>query len=169
MKTKSLIIASFMGAFAAIMQSAGNWFPGVGYVISAFSTLPIVILCFTTSFRYSLMGFGLACLLLLYIEPSEVFVFPFTTGLLGLGLGTGMNYFKLRINRILSAALPLWFGILFLLYGIQFPVLGPGVSSKFSFVTTLGIFVFCILYSWIWIEAIRVIVRKYFRHLLTKD
>jgi hypothetical protein len=169
MNTKSLVIASLMGAIAAILQSAGNWLPGVGYVISAFSTLPIILLCFTTPFRYACMGFGLACLLLLVIEPTEVFVFPFTTGLLGLCLGKGMSGFKHRISMVLSAAIPLWFGILFLLYVVQFPVLGPDVSSTFNLVTTVGIMIFCMVYSLIWEEAVRWIIRKYFKHLLTKS
>ncbi|SFC09047.1 hypothetical protein SAMN05443252_101830 [Bacillus sp. OV322] len=38
-----LINASVFSCFAAIFQSAGGFFPGIGYGISPFATLPIFI------------------------------------------------------------------------------------------------------------------------------
>ena len=73
-----------MSALATMFQATGNLVPGIGLLISPFSTLPIF--CYFYSIREGILSYILTIFLLFIIEPSELIVFPFTTGLLGLAL-----------------------------------------------------------------------------------
>ncbi|RHW43292.1 hypothetical protein D1B31_01060 [Neobacillus notoginsengisoli] len=157
--TKRLVLGALLAALAAIFQSAGGFFPGVGYVISPFATAPI-LLCMMISFWAGMLSYILTCLLLLIIQPSELIVFPFTTGLLGVGLGLAFSFFKKRLVILLVGAAFLTIGIAILLYILRFPVLGPAVSTTFSIVTLGVISIFACLYAWGWIEFTSILFKK---------
>ncbi|WP_223590650.1 hypothetical protein [Neobacillus bataviensis] len=150
-KTKQLIIGALFASIAAIFQAAGGLLPGVGYFISPFATAP-VLFCSLLSLPLGIASYVLTNLLLLILQPSELIVFPFTTGLLGLGIGVGFFFFKKRVNIVLTGAILLTLGILSLLYVFHFPVLGPVSSDSFSTVTTVLIFLFAFIYNWIWVN-----------------
>lgn len=95
----------------------------------------------------------LALVLLLIIQPSELIVFPFTTGLLGLALGYGILRFGNRIKIVTFAALVLAAGIALLVYGFRFPLLGPAGDMPFRFSTCGYVVLFSWLYSAIWLEV----------------
>ena len=134
-KAKRLILGSFLACIAAILQAAGGFLPGIGYFISPFATLPILIGAMF-SLRMGVMSYFLTILLLFILFPSELVVFPFTTGLLGIGIGAAFSFFKKRISIILIGAILLTIGIMSLLYIFHFPVLGPAASNSFSFLTS---------------------------------
>ncbi|WP_019638847.1 hypothetical protein [Paenibacillus fonticola] len=158
-QTKTLIIIAFFSALTALLQSAGGYLPGPGYLISPFSTAPIVLSALI-SLRSGLTAYALSCLLLLLIQPSELIVFPFTTGLLGLALGIGMTHFKNRIQVILFSAVALWMGIALVVYAFRFPILGPTVSINFQMDISVYVFLFSLLYSGIWTEiSLRLLAR----------
>jgi hypothetical protein len=159
-KTERLIWTGLVGVFSAILQSAGGLFPGIGYVISPLATAPIIMLCLLTSVRNGVLAYVMATFILVFIQPSELIIYPFTTGVLGIGLGIGVHYFTNRMSIIICGAFFLWCGILFLLYGLDFPVLGPFVSSTFNIKSVLIIWLFSMFYSWLWTEAIRWFQRK---------
>jgi hypothetical protein len=98
--------------------------------------------------------------LLLIIQPSELFVFPFTTGLLGLAIGIAIICLKKRVLVVLASALVLLFGILSVLYGLKFPLLGPGVSSSFTLGTVGWIFLFSFFYSWLWVDGALLLLKR---------
>ncbi|MBB6444031.1 hypothetical protein [Bacillus benzoevorans] len=150
-KAKKIVLGSFLAGLAAILQSAGGLLPGVGYFISPFATLPILI---GTMFSLPIggMAYFLTMLLLLIMQPSELFVFPLTTGLLGIGTGAAFSFFHKRISLISVGAILLTIGISSLLYIFRFPVLGPAVSHSFSFLTCGSIFIGAFLYNWLWVE-----------------
>lgn len=150
-KTKKLVLEAFLACLAALLQSAGGFLPGIGYFISPFATLPILI-CAMIALPMGVMTYFLTILLLLTLVPSELTVFPFTTGLLGIGIGAAFSFFKKRISIIFVGAILLTTGIIILLYIFHFPVLGPTVSYSFSYFATSGIFLFALFYSWIWVE-----------------
>lgn len=102
----------------------------------------------------------LAILILFIFQPSEIIVFPFTTGLLGLVIGTTFLYLQKRIYIIAIASLCLFAGINILLYGLRFPVLGPSVSSSLHILPFVFIYVFSVLYSWVWVEITNVCIKK---------
>lgn len=150
-KTKRLIFGSFLACLAAVLQAAGGFLPAIGYFISPFATLPILI-CAMFSLPIGMMSYFLTILLLFILQPSELIVFPFTTGLLGIGIGAAFSFFKKRVSMIFVGAILLTIGIMSLLYIFHFPVLGPAVSNSFSFLTTGSIFLFAFLYNWLWVE-----------------
>ncbi|QDZ81143.1 hypothetical protein [Priestia megaterium] len=158
-KTKQLVSGALFASLAALFQSAGGFLPGIGVFISPLSTAPILF-CFILSLPLGFLTYILTNLLLLIIQPSELIIFPFTTGILGVGIGAAFYFFKKRLYIIISGATLLTVGIITLLYGFKFPVLGPVISNNFSLSTTGLIFVFTFLYSWIWVELSLAYLKK---------
>ncbi|SMF92247.1 hypothetical protein SAMN05661091_5743 [Paenibacillus uliginis N3/975] len=158
-QTKTLITIAFFGAITALFQSAGGFLPGPGYLISPFSTAPIV-LSTLISLRSGLTAYALSILLLLLIQPSELIVFPFTTGLLGLALGFSITHFKNRIQVVLFSSVALWVGIALVVYAFRFPLLGPSVRINFQIDISVYVFLFSLIYSGIWTEiSLRLLAR----------
>ncbi|QWU15592.1 hypothetical protein SAMN04487895_112146 [Paenibacillus sophorae] len=158
-QTKSIVTIAFLSAVTALFQSAGGFLPGSGYLISPLSTAPIV-LATLISFRSGLTAYTLSNLLLLLIQPSELIVFPFTTGLLGMALGIFIARSKNRIQVVLFSAIALWAGITLVLYAFRFPLLGPSVAMNFRIDTTVYVFLFSLLYSGMWTEiSLRLLAR----------
>lgn len=166
-KTMRFVVGALLGSIAVILQSAGI-FTGIGYILSMMSTGPLV-LASLLSLRIGVMTYFVTIFLLAMFQPSELLVFLFTTGLLGLSLGIGLKYLKRSIFIILFAALCLTLGISILLYGFKFSILGPSVTSHFSSMVILGTFVFSLLYSWTWkklsISAFKVLNKVFSRRL----
>ncbi|MEH7386385.1 hypothetical protein V7147_13395 [Bacillus sp. JJ1521] len=147
-KAMRIAVGALLGSIAVIFQSAGI-FTGIGYILSMMTTGPLV-LASLMSLRIGVLTYFVTIFLLAMLQPSELLVFIFTTGLLGLSLGIGLKYLKKSILIIFFAALCLTLGISFLLYVLKFPILGPSVTSHFNSLVLLGIFAFSFLYSWIW-------------------
>lgn len=147
-KTGRLVLGAIFSGIAAILQSAGM-FAGIGYVFSIFATLPIVLSMFI-SLRIGFMSYFLTIFLLLIIQPSELLVFPFTTGLLAVSLGIAFRLWKKWIPIIFFSGCILAISILFLLYVVGFPILGPSISDKINSKVSLLVFFFSFLYSWMW-------------------
>ncbi|MDK8642738.1 hypothetical protein [Niallia taxi] len=158
-KTKKLILGSIFACFAAIFQSAGGFFPGIGYLLSPLATAPI-LLYVMLSIPFGAMVFFQAIILLFVLQPTELIVFPFTTGLLGLGIGLSFYLFKSRLSIIAAGAFSLTLGISILLYILRFPILGPAFSNSFSLLTIGIIFIFSFLYSWLWVEIALLIFKR---------
>lgn len=157
--TKSLVTIAFLGALTALFQSAGGFLPGPGYLLSPLSTAPVVLAALL-SLRSGFTAYALSIVLLLLIQPSELIVFSFTTGLLGLALGFSIARSKNRIQVVLVSALALWAGIALVLYAFRFPLLGPSVAMSFDIATAMYIFLFSLLYSAIWTEiSLRLLAR----------
>ena len=164
-RTNKLVGGALLGSLAVIFQSAGI-FTGLGFILSMMSTGPLV-LASLLSLRIGVMTYIITVCLLTIFQPSEVLVFLFTTGLLGLSLGIGLKYFKRSLFVILFAAFCLTLGISLLLYGLHFPILGPSITSDFNSMVILGTFAFSLLYSWIWqklsIIALKLLSKTLFR------
>ncbi|RXI96607.1 hypothetical protein DS745_23185 [Anaerobacillus alkaliphilus] len=150
--TYKLVYTALLGLLAAILQSAGGFIPVIGMLISPLATFPIVIAILMAGL-HGLLGYFVTLFLLLIIQPSELLIFGFTTGLLAVGLGIGFRYFMTRWKIIVFSALVLTVGICFLLYTIQFPILGPFLL-EFQYVNIVFIYLFSFLYSWGWTELL---------------
>ncbi|MFE4145256.1 hypothetical protein ACFX4I_26060 [Peribacillus sp. YIM B13472] len=155
-KTMKLILVSIFACIAAILQAAGV-FPGIGYFISPLATAPI-LLCSMFSISFGAMSYFLTIMLLFMLQPTELIVFPFTTGLLGVGIGASFHLFKKRLSIIATGAILLMLGIMSLIFIFHFPVLGPAVSVSFSFLI-FG-FLFAFIYSWLWVEIAIIIFKR---------
>lgn len=157
--TKKLLFMAFMAALATILQSAGGLLPAIGFLISPFATAPIMVVTLI-SLRSGIFTYIVTILLLFLIEPSELIIFPFTTGLLGLGLGWTLHKLNKRTVVVLMNGLLLCFGICIPLFVLGFPVFGPTASSSFNLISLLLILFFSLFYSWIWTELSLFILRK---------
>jgi hypothetical protein len=149
-KTKQIVIGAILSSLATLFHIGGGAVPIVGYFLSPLATAP-VILCTIFSKSLGLAAYLVTIISLFILMPSELIIFPFTTGLLGLGIGLAFHFIERKINIIISGAFFLSMGIMILLNGIQFPVLGPGISQTFHFPTVVLIFLFSFFYSWIWV------------------
>ncbi|MGE7590685.1 hypothetical protein [Peribacillus sp. NPDC101480] len=156
-KTMKLILGSIFACIAAILQAVAGFLPGIGYFISPLATAPI-LLCSMFSIPYGVMTYLLTIMLLCILQPTELIVFPFTTGLLGLGIGASFYFFSKRLSIIAAGAILLMLGIMSLIFIFHFPVLGPAVSVSFSFLIT-G-FLFAFIYSWLWVEIALIIFKR---------
>jgi hypothetical protein len=165
-KTIKLVVGALLGSIAVIFQSAGI-FTGLGFILSMMSTGPLV-LASLLSLRIGVMTYVITVCLLAIFQPSEVLVFLFTTGLLGLSLGIGLKYLKKNLLVILFAAFCLTLGICLLLYGFHFPILGPSITSDFNSMVILGTFAFSLLYSWIW-QKLSIIALKFLSTVLSQQ
>ncbi|MEF2968699.1 hypothetical protein V3851_23130 [Paenibacillus sp. M1] len=157
--TRNMVTVAFLAALSAMLQSMGGLLPGVGFVISPFATAPI-ILASVLSAGSGIIAYFLTILLLLFIQPSELIVFPFTTGILALGIGISFMLLKSRLTALLAGCISLFAGILMLLYVFQFPVLGPALPSGFNLSVTVLLLGFSLLYAWVWVWFSKWMIRK---------
>ncbi len=162
-KIKRIVFISLLSSISAIFQSAGGFFPGIGYLISPLATAPI-LLSSVFSPLFGFYAYLLTILLLLILQPSELIIFPFTTGILGISIGVAIHHLKNRWSIILCGAIGLTTGICLLLYGLKFPVLGPIVSFSISIPIIGGIFAFSFFYRWIWMMISKLLI-NHFRFL----
>ncbi|MGR3765737.1 hypothetical protein [Rossellomorea sp. NS-SX7] len=158
-KTMKFSLVSLFACIAAILQAAGGFLPGIGYLISPLATAPI-LLSTMFSIPFGVMAYFLTMMLLFILQPTELIIFPFTTGLLGLGIGGSFSFFTKRLSIVVTGAILLMTGMMSLLFIFHFPVLGPAFPASFSFLTTVSIFLFAFLYSWLWVEMALFIFKR---------
>ena len=156
-KTKELVLAALLASLAAALQSAGGLVPGIGYLISPFATLPVAIAAFL-SLKTGIGAYITAVGLLFLLQPAELVIFPFTTGLLGLTLGYALLRLRHRGLASLAGGAALFTGIAFLLTVIQFPLFGP--ETEVSAILLAGLGVFSFVYAWIWTEVILLFINR---------
>lgn len=154
-----LVFAAILATISAILQSAGGFLPGIGFLISPFAALPILLVAVYAA-RYGVLAYILTIFLLVIIQPDELFIFPFTTGLLGLAIGLGLRMFKSRTVIAFVSSIALLVGICIPLYVLGFPILGPIISSVPKLGTIFIIFLFCFVYSFIWVLISAVILER---------
>jgi hypothetical protein len=156
-RTMKLILVSIFACIAAILQTAPGFLPGIGYFISPLATAPI-LLGSMFSIPFGVVTYLLTIMLLFILQPTELIVFPFTTGLLGLGIGASFSFLRKRLSVIAVGAILLMSGIMSLLFIFHFPVLGPAVPVSFSILIT-G-FLLAFIYSWFWVEVALIIYKR---------
>ncbi len=165
---KKLVSAAMLAIIAAVLQSAGGWIPGAGFLISPFATIPILFAAII-SVKNGSFAYLSAIFLLVLFEPSELFIFPFTTGLLGLSIGWGLSVSNKRLAITLISGIILFIGICIPLYGLGFPVLGPAILPKPQFKTLASILFFSFLYSWLWLILSTYLLRRIDRILFPRN
>ncbi|WP_197282625.1 hypothetical protein [Bacillus sp. FJAT-18017] len=154
-----LILTAVLSLIAAIFQSAGGYMPGIGFFVSAMATLPL-FLATVVSVRQGFLSYLVTILLLLVIQPSELLIFTFTTGLLGWAIGFCFRKLKIRFLVVSLAGATLFMGIFTLLFIFHFPVLGPGVGTSFQFGPLLLVAIFSFLYAWMAAEACSFVLKR---------
>ncbi|MBM7602864.1 hypothetical protein JOC75_000834 [Metabacillus crassostreae] len=140
---------------------------GIGFVISALATLPL-ILATLMSITTGVFSYFITFILLCVLQPSEAYVYLLTQGILGLGMGIGFQVFKKSISTILFSGFFLFLGILFILGVTKFTVLGPDVGTNLSWNISAMILLFSIVYSAIWVVGVTTFLNKFSNFNLTK-
>jgi hypothetical protein len=164
---EKMVLTAILACLAAILQSLGGFLPGIGYLFSPFSTAPLFIISWLSPKR-GLFAYGLTLVLLWVLQPSELVVFPFTTGLLGIAIGFAVRWFTKRLVTLLFSGIILTLGIDFVLVVIRFPLFGPIAQPAFSIQVTVCLFAFSIFYSWLWLEAVLFLIKRLFGRYCTK-
>ncbi len=144
-------MSALLACLAALLQSAGGLLPGIGYLVSPFATLPVGLAALS-SLKSGVFTYVIAAGLLVLLQPAELFIFPFTTGLLGLALGYALSRSLRRISTVLAGGTALFSGIMLLLTVIRFPLFGTDTAASVPLFLGLGVFSF--LYAWLWAEII---------------
>lgn len=157
-RSRVLVFAALMAVCAALLQSMGA-FSGIGFLISPLATAPIFLITLISK-RFGLLAYLVAIFILLILRPDELFVFPFTTGLLGISLGITFIYMRNFFVLAFANGLALAIGICFILYILKFPVLGPSVALSFDAFVVGIVFLFAIIYSAIWLFLCRFLLKK---------
>lgn len=158
---RKIAYGALLASLATILQSAGI-FGGVGFLVNALSTLPILTATIF-SLRLGFLTYTVALVMIAIIQPSELFIFPFTTGPLGLSMGFAFKYFKKGILIVAFSGVSLTIGFLFILFVIQFPILGPAGASSADINLIVVIVLFSFFYSWIWMNGFLSFVKKFGR------
>jgi len=162
--TNKLVITALLSTFATIFQSAGGFMPGIGFLISPLTTLPIFLATYL-SIRQGILSYTITTFLLFIIQPSELIIFPFTTGLLGIAMGIAFLHLKRRIMVVTFISICLLVGITVILYVFHFPVLGPTVDTTMDLKVIVLIFIFSFLYCWFFVELCRILMNRFSRAL----
>ncbi|NKX61629.1 hypothetical protein [Bacillus cereus] len=160
----NLVITALLSTLAAMFQSAGGLMPGIGYLISFLATLPIFLVT-SLSIRQGILSYILTILLLFIIQPSELIIFPFTTGLLGIAIGVSFFQLNKRILVVSFSSICLLAWIMVILYVFRFPVLGPTVNTIIDAKVIAIIFILSFFYSWLFVELCRIFLNRLYRFL----
>lgn len=150
----------FLSILTTLLQSFGGFFPGLGYLISPFATIPITI-AVLISVNYGILVYFNTIFLLLLIQSSEIIIFTFSTGLLGIAIGISIKMIRYRIGIIIFSALFLMTGLIIVLFIFNFPILGEYMSTdNYNFIKGISLFMFSLFYSWLWLELTLSIFKK---------
>lgn len=155
-----ICIGGILTAVAVLFQSAPVFLPAIGLVLSPLSTLPIAIASVSNIY----LGFSVlfsSTLILAIISTQEAVILLFTTGLLGIVIGT-LLYRKEIIISILFSSITLSLGMIFLTYIVGIPGFVDLTSSLSTTLIFLIFFSFSLVYSSIW----NIGFRKFMNYLI---
>jgi hypothetical protein len=158
--SRFISIGGILTTIAVLFQSAPLFLPVIGLALSPLSTLPIAI---ATVFNVSL-GFTVffsSVLILTIFSVQETIILFFTTGLLGIVMGTFL-YRKGIITSILFSSIGLSLGIISLTYVVRISSFVDFTSSLSTSLTFIIFFIFSFVYSSIW----NICFRKFMNYLI---
>lgn len=150
---KLISIGGLLTSLAVMFQSAPIFIPLIGLALSPFSTLPIAIAAAVDR----LLGITVLCssaLILIIVNPQEAIILIFTTGLLGIVLGS-LVYRKGALISILSSAISLSLGMIILTYIAAVPAFVE-FTETIKLPIAIGIFIiFSLVYVSVWFLCLR--------------
>lgn len=155
-----ICIGGILTAITILFQSAPVFLPTIGMALSPLSTLPVAISA-ASNIALGFSVFLSSTLILIIVSAQEAIILLFTTGLLGIVIGT-LLYRKGIIISILFSSIALSLGMIFLTYiiGISgFVDLTNSLSVPLTFVIFLS---FSLVYASIW----NIYLRKFVNYLI---
>lgn len=131
-----ICIGGILTAVAVLFQSAPVFLPAIGLALSPLSTLPIAIAAASNIALGFAVFFSSACILAI-VSAQESIILIFTTGLLGIVIGT-LIFRKGIMISILFSSIALSFGMIFITYIAGIPAfINFAGSASTSFILTV--------------------------------
>lgn len=155
MQVRELTLLGMMAAAAVLMQSAGAFWPGPGYLIAAMASLPLAVGGWLAGSR-AVLAWAAATAVLVMIHPEEALVFGLTTGPVGLVAGWGERWHWGLLLTIAAGGLVLTLGMMSLAYGVGLLPLGP-VAHDWGGPAYLC---FGLLWAGLWVWVTRTLVKR---------
>lgn len=150
---KYICFGGILTTFAVLFQSAPVFLPAIGLALSPFSTLPIALAAiFNISLGFCVL-FSSAFLLIL-VSAEEAMILLFTTGLLGIVIGT-LLYRKGALSSILCSSIALSLGMVCLTYVVSMTAFVEFTNSRSTPFIFLIFFLFSLVYASIWTICLR--------------
>ena len=154
-----ICVGGILTTLAVLFQVAPVFLPAIGLFLSPLSTLPIAIAA-VSNIPLGLTVFFSSLLILTMISIQESIILLFTTGLLGIVIGT-LLFRKGIISSIVFSSIALSLGIMFLTYIVGIPAF-VDLTSSFSTVLTFLIF---LLFSLIYASICNICIKKFINYL----
>ena len=141
--SRFVCIGGILISLAVLFQAAPVYLPTVGLILSPLSTLPVAIAAVINISLGLTVLFGSA-LILAVISFQETLILIFTTGLLGMVMGSFI-YRKGIIKAILFSSIALYIGMLFLTYILGFAVFVELTKLLSTLLINLAFFLFSLI------------------------
>ena len=159
-KIRFISIGGILTAITVIFQSAPIFLPAIGLLFSPLSTLPIAIASLY-NIPLAITVYFSSTLILVLVNVQEAIILLFTTGLLGIVLGTFL-YRKGLFVSILFSSIILSIGMISLTYIIGIAAFGDLTSLESIPLTILIYTSFSLIYASIW----NICLRKFINYLI---
>lgn len=155
-----ICIGGILTTIAVLFQSAPVFLPAIGLALSPLSTLPIAIAA-VSNISLGFTVFFSSALILVIVSAQEAIILLFTTGLLGIVMGT-LLYRKGIIISILFSSIALSLGMISLTYIVGISAFVDLASKLSTPLTFLIFFLFSLVYASIW----NICLRKFMNYLI---
>lgn len=142
---KFVSYGGLLSTITVIFQTAPIFFPPIGLLLSPFSTLPIAVAT-SSSISLGISIFISSSIIISIISLQEYLIFCFTTGLLGIIIGTFINRCNVVVS-IIASTISLTLGIIILTYLINIDSFSDFAKSIPPIIVILIYFVFSFIYS----------------------
>lgn len=143
-----ICIGGVLTAVTVLFQSAPVFLPVIGLALSPLSTLPVAIAA-VSNITLGFTVFFSSALILVLVSGQETIILLFTTGLLGILMGT-LLYRKGILISILFSSMALSLGMIFLTYAAGIPAFADLTSSLSTSLIFIIFSSFSLVYSGIW-------------------
>lgn len=155
-----ICIGGILTTIAVLFQSAPVFLPAIGLALSPLSTLPIAIAA-VSNISLGFAVFFSSALILVIVSAQETIILLFTTGLLGIVMGT-LLYRKGLIISILFSSIALSLGMISLTYIVGISAFVDLASQLSTPLTFLIFFSFSLVYTSIW----SICFRKFMNYII---
>lgn len=146
--SRFICIGAILVALTVIFQSAPVFLPSIGLVLSPFSTLPIAIAA-VINISLGFIVFFASVLILVIVSVEETIILLFTTGVLGIVIGTLLYRKGIKIS-ILVSSVALSLGMICLTYIIGISAFVDLTRLISTLIIFLAYFSFSFIYACIW-------------------
>lgn len=165
---QNLVRYSLLATLAAMCQVSGSFFPGPGYVLSAFSTLPVAMAAYINPVG-GIYCAVVASWLTFMLQPVEVIWLLLNTAPLGLVIGAGLHWSWRPQLIVLAGTFTLTSAMLFTTYILGIPSFGKIVDPARIWLVITVFAGFSAVYAFAWLRFIRKFVRRLERFLNSRS